>query len=315
MTRVLITGGCGFIGSNLTEFLLEKTDWDINVLDNLSTGKLEDITSLKDYRERVNFFNGDITNVNDITKSIKYCQYVINLAAHTSIIESLHDPLFDQKVNILGLLKLLKLSVEFKIKKFIQASSAAVLGAQIMPINEQNVPLPESPYGASKLAGEGYCSAFHGSYGLRCVVLRFSNVYGPKSYNKSSVIPKYIKRILNGKELEVFGDGNQTRDFIHVKDICQGIFLSCMKNTNGFNIFQLGTGIETSIKILIEELKNIVKKKHINMVDIKYFDEKKGEIKYSYSDISKAKERLGFFNHYNLKSGMLETFEWFMNYK
>jgi len=312
MKKILITGGCGFIGSNLTEYLLEKTDWKINILDNLSSGQFNEIENLNNFETRVNFFKGDITNVNDILKTIENCDYVVNLAAQTSVIESIKKPFKDENINIFGTLNILKLAVEYKIKKIIQASSAAAVGMQEVPINELKVPKPLSPYGASKLACEGYCSAFSNSFNLNIVVLRFSNVYGPKSYHKGSVIAKFIRQIIKGEELQIFGDGNQTRDFIYVKDICSGIYLSLIKKVSKFELIQLGTNIETSVNTLISVLKSISIDLNIKFPDIKYCDERDGEILQNYTDISKAKKKLNFTPKFLIGTSLKRTFEWFL---
>lgn len=311
MTKILITGGCGFIGSNLTEYLLEKTDWKIIILDNLSTGRLKDIKTLKGFNNVVTFFKGDIIKTKDINKAINNCDYLVNLAAQTSVLDSINDPLYDENVNIQGILNLLRLSVKNKVKKFIQASSAAAVGEQEMPMNESKVPKPISPYGASKLSGEAYCSAFSRSYGLNSIVLRFSNVYGPKSYNKGSAIVKFIKKILKGEKLEVYGDGEQTRDFIYVKDICSGIYKSVIKDTNEFELIQLGTGIETSINTLIQLLMDLLEKFNLNKPEVIYTEQRPGEIVRNYCDISKAKNILDFTINMSLEKGLTNTIKWF----
>lgn len=316
MIRVLITGGCGFIGANLTEYLLNNTDWHINILDNLSNGNLKDLENLKEFKTRVSFFKGDIIESKDISSAIKDCKYVINLAAQTGVIDSIQNPTFDERVNIYGIINLLKMSVDHKVEKFIQASSAAVLGKQKMPINEEMCPKPISPYGVSKLASESYCRAFSYSYNIKTVILRFSNVYGPKSYNKGSVIPKFIRNMLSSDPLEVYGNGNQTRDFIYVKDICYGIYLSLIKDLNNFELIQLGTGAETSINSLIDNLKDITKEFNLIIPEVKYSKSRVGEILHSYCDISKAEKILNFLVKGDLKQGLEETFKWFLeNYK
>ena len=311
---ILITGGCGFIGANLVEFLLQNTDWNINILDNLSTGKWKDIENIESFNpDRIKFTNGDIQNKKDVHKAIKMCDYLVNLAAQTGVIPSIKDPLFDAEINILGIINLLTLSGKYNIKKFVHASSSAPLGEQEMPLNEQKVPAPIAPYGASKLAGEGYCSAFAGSFNLNCVVLRFSNVYGPKSYHKGSVIAKFLKQILAGKSIAVYGDGNQTRDFIYVEDLCKSIYLSLTeKLNNSFEIFQIATGKETSIIQLVEYIKEIIYKNNISRkIKIEYQAARAGEIFRNYSDISKAGKILGFSPAIKLKDGLAKTLDWF----
>ncbi|MFX1292742.1 MAG: GDP-mannose 4,6-dehydratase [Promethearchaeota archaeon] len=285
----------------------------MNILDNLHTGRIQDINNLKDFGNRIKFFEGYIINIEDISRTIENCDYVINLAGQTSVTGSVENPFEDESINIRGFLNILKFAVDFRVKKVIQASSSAALGIQKMPIHELNVPQHVSPYGASKLAGEAYCSVYSYNYGLNCVALRFSNVFDPKSYNKGNVIDKFIKQIIKGESLTVYGDGNQTRDFIYVKDICDGIFLSLVKKLSGFNIFQLGTGIETSINSLITELSHILIEENIRMPNVIYVDKRKGEITHNYVDNSKAKEVLGFKVEYGLNEGLQNTLRWFLN--
>ncbi|MEF8832801.1 MAG: NAD-dependent epimerase/dehydratase family protein, partial [Candidatus Thermoplasmatota archaeon] len=244
MTRLLVTGGCGFVGTNLIEFILDRSDWDITVLDNLSQGKLEYLKAVDGHsEERVDFYKGDVRDLDDVKEAMENCDFVIHLAAQTSVIDSIEKPKEDADINIMGTINLLEEAVEKGIERFIVASSAAPLGEQEMPIHEEKVPQPLAPYGASKLACEGYCSAFSGSHSLTTVALRFSNVYGPKSWHKGSVVAKFIKQILEGETPIIYGDGGQTRDFIHTKDIAQALYLSCIEELeDDFELFQIATG-------------------------------------------------------------------------
>jgi UDP-glucose 4-epimerase len=313
MTRVLITGGCGFIGSNLTGFLLDRTDWHIAILDNLSTGSIENIEEFLQ-SNRVEFIEGNLINKREVAKSISKCDFVVNLAAQTSVLDSIDNPYDDHLSNVKGLLNILELSRKNNLNCVIQASSAAAIGEQEVPINEKNIPKPISPYGASKLAGEAYFSAFSGSYGLSTVVLRFSNVYGPKSTEKDSVIAKFIRRILDNQNLTVFGDGRQTRDFIHVDDICKAIYLSLNKNLSGYNLYQIGTEVETSINDLIQFLRTIFLKKNNEFPKVNYSQARSGEILRNFSDISKARDELDFSVEFSLYDGLEDTIEWFLDY-
>jgi len=301
--NILITGGCGFIGLNLIEFILDNTSWNIKVLDNLYSGKKEYLSSFD--KNRLSFHKGDIRDKKIVKKALENCDYIVNLAAQVGVIESIKDPFFDMDVNVNGILTLLKSCKEKNVKRFVQASSAAPLGEQEMPLSEAKVPSPLSPYGASKLAGEGYCSAFSGSYDLETVVLRFSNVYGPYCEHKNSVIPLFIRQILNDEVLTIYGDGNQTRDFVYVSDICNGIYLSLIsKIESRYSIFQLGTGIETNINSIIELLKKIFPERKIST---KYVPKRKGEIIRNYSDISKARIILGYNPIISIQEGLKKT--------
>jgi len=313
--KILITGGCGFIGVNLVVFLLKKTDWKINILDNLSVGRREDVKDIKYVKsDRVKFIKGDIRNKKDVNKAIKECQFVVNLAAQTGVISSIENPLNDADINVKGIINLLEASIRNKISRFIQASSSAPLGEQKMPLNEEKIPKPLSPYGASKLAGEAYCSAYSSSYGLRTIVLRFSNVYGPKSYHKASVIAKFCKQVIAKQTLTIYGDGKQTRDFIYVEDLCKSIYLSLKKKIkNKFELFQIATGRETSINRLVSIIKRAALKYSISSNDMKvrYSPCRTGEVYRNYSDITKARRVLGFKPETTLSNGLEKTLQWF----
>lgn len=308
--NVLITGGCGFIGVNLIDFILEKTNWQVRVLDNLYSGKKEYLSRFND--DRLSFVKGDIRDERVVEEVVEGCDFVVNLAAQVGVMPSIKDPFFDMDINVKGALSLLNACVENNVSRFVQASSAAPLGEQDMPLDEEKVPRPLSPYGASKLACEGYCSAFSGSYGLKTVVLRFSNVYGPWSELKGSVIPLFIRQILNDETLTVYGDGCQTRDFVYVSDICQGIFLGLTEDlSEGFSLFQLGTGVETSVNQLIEILQNVFP----DDFRYEYAPARDGEIIRNYADISKAEKRLGYKPRVSIEEGVKRTVGWFEKYR
>lgn len=344
---ILITGGCGFIGANLVNFLLRKGFNYIRILDNLTTGtqeNLEDaiqengeISSRRSDNKIIyklkNIFNeniqnnfiidliiGDIKSYECCLKASKNIDFIVHLAAHAGVIPSIEDPFYDFEVNAKGTLNILHASVKNGVDKFIFASSNAPLGNQNPPMNEKKVPKPLSPYGASKLTCEGYCSAFYSSYGLKSVSFRFSNVYGPYCLHESSVIAKFIKDGLMKKTLTIYGDGEQTRDFIHVNDLCQAIYLiltTSFYNTGTFSltptvwgeVFHLGTGKETSIIKLANKLKGLFK----NNIKILFEPERKGEIKKNYSDISRSKKMLRYKPKITLEEGLKNTFEWFKN--
>jgi len=314
MTRVLITGGCGFIGLNLTEYLLKKTDWDINIFDNLSSGSKENLNDIKGFSpNRINFYKGDIRNEQEVNKAIIDCDYVVNLAAQVGVIPSIEKPLEDAEINIIGTLNVLNAAVKENVEKFIHASSAAPLGEQEPPLNEKKIPRPLSPYGASKLAGEGYCSAYTGSFNLCTVALRFSNVYGPYSHQKGSVVSKFIKQILNNKQVVIYGDGNQTRDFVHARDISQAIYLVLTKTLpEKHEVFQIASGKETTISRLYQIIRKEIEKYGHQVLDPKYESSRPGEIYRNYADINKAKKLLGYEPSISLNEGIKETIEWFI---
>jgi UDP-glucose 4-epimerase len=323
--NLLITGGAGFIGVNLVQYFLKQKKYKISVLDNLSSGNyqlLERIArscriSVEDAFSRspdtLWFVKGDIRDRAVVNDVIARQGFIVHLAAQAGVILSIENPGEDADINIMGTLNLLESAVKHNIGKFIFASSAAPLGEQEPPLDEAKVPLPLSPYGASKLAAEAYCSAFHGSFGLPTVVLRFSNVYGPHSYHKGSVIAHFIKRILTGEHLVIYGDGEQTRDFLYVEDICRIIhkILEDKSGKTSGEIFQLGTGTETSVNDLVTHLNKLVP----TSVETRYEAERKGEIKRNYASPQKLFKTLGIKAETGLETGIAKTWQWFTENK
>ncbi|GJM17016.1 MAG: NDP-sugar dehydratase or epimerase [Thermodesulfobacteriota bacterium] len=313
--KILITGGCGFIGTNLIDLLLRSGEHELVILDNLSTGNIRYVLDVLKSNgwcrlSDLNFIKGDIRNSSTVKEACKGVNAVVHLAAHAGVTPSVEDPFFDANVNVMGTLNLLNASRNVGVQKFIFASSNAPLGNQSPPMNESKAPGPLSPYGASKLSGEGYCSAFFGSYGLQTVVLRFSNAYGPLSLHKNSVVSKFIKDGLSLGRLTIYGDGTQTRDFIHAEDLARaitGILGSDSDEIYG-ETFHLGTGTETKII----DLANIMRELLGNGVEIVFEPERAGEIKRNYSDITKARRMLGFNPEVEIKEGTTRVFDWFM---
>ena len=320
MKNILITGGAGFVGINLTRYLIENTAYKITVLDNLSTGNLDLLKRVIEsggkeieYRFTPNpgavcFFKMDILKKEEIDEALKGQWAVVHLAAQTGVLPSLENPMKDAEVNIIGTLNLLEASVKHKIETFIFASSAAPLGEQEPPLDEGKIPRPLSPYGASKLAGEGYCSAFYGSFGLNTLVLRFSNLYGPDSFHKGSVVAQFIKQIIKGESPVIYGDGSQTRDFLYTGELCRCIAAILESENKGAGeVFQLGSGIQTSVNQLVELLKEVSGVPF----SVIYKSERKGEIRYNYTSIEKARKWLGFQPTTDLKTGLSLTWQWF----
>ncbi len=299
--NILITGGCGFIGTNLIS-KLEGKPYNLRILDNLSASAASksDIDSKK-------LVIGDIRDEKLADELTKGVDVIVHLAAHTSVVGSVKDPKTDCDINIIGTLNLLRACVKNSVRRFIFASSNAAVGVHTPPIDEEKLPIPLSPYGASKLACEGYCSAFYRTFGIETVILRFSNVYGPNCLHKSSVVAKFIKALLNSKSLSIYGDGTQTRDFVYVGDICDAILLCLTKKDISGETFQIGTGIEVAV---IELAKRIIA---IDGRDTKldFKPPRKGEIFRNFSDIEKSNRVLGFKPRVMLDEGLRETYKWF----
>lgn len=310
--RVLVTGGCGFIGTNLCEYFLDQGGYFLRVLDNLSTGRREYLVRISERGGgKVDFVEGDIRDpgvVNQVTHDV---DAVVHLAAQTSVVESLDSPQEAFQVNVMGTLNLLEACRYHGVQRLVFASSNAVLGEQNPPIHEQMVPKPISPYGASKLACEGLCSAYHASFGIKAIALRFSNVYGPYCEHKASAIPEFIRRARRGESLVIYGDGSQTRDFINVQDVCRAIELGLHHEADPEDqgrVFQIGTGKPIAILELAEIIRNLVRDSG-ECPHIELQNPRSGEIIANYSDITRAREKLGFEPQVGLKEGLRELWE------
>lgn len=298
--KILITGGCGFVGINLVKNLSAE-GYQITVLDNLSTGDKQILFSAVKNLRPEDVVVGDIRDKDLVIKLVHNADIVIHLAAYTSVVESLESPELCWDINASGSLNLLEACRLSGGKRFIFASSNAVLGKQPPPADEQQVPSPLSPYGASKLAVEALCAAYYCSYGLNTVCLRFANCYGPYSQDKQAVIPIFIKQMESRKPVIIYGDGNQTRDFVHVDDICQAIRLCISSNGSAAGeVFQIASGIETSINELISILQDI----YGYNIEVTYEPARKGEIIRNYSSIEKARRILNFKPVVGLKEGL-----------
>ena len=303
--NILITGGCGFIGTNLVKYLSGKNCM-VRIIDNLSTGDKQYLKTLS-LPAPPEFINGDIRDQAAVDGALSGIDAIVHLAALSDVVESTVNPEATWDVNVTGTLNMLEACRKYGTKRFIFASSIAAVGEQNPPIDEMKIPRPLSPYGASKLAGEALCSAYHHSFGLETVCLRFANCYGSYSSHKSSVIPLFLKLAEERKPLIIYGDGNQTRDFVHVDDICQAIFLSLTvsgkdnRNISVFGeVFQIGSGVEITLNRLIEELKKTGR----NDIQVVYKAERKGEIRRSYSSIDKARIMLRFEPKITLAEGL-----------
>ena len=299
--KILVTGGAGFIGSHLILELLKRKH-SVVVFDNLCSGK---ISNLKEISEKngFEFIEGDIRDESKLKAAFKGVDSVVHLAALIDITASMTNPAATNDVNVTGTLNVLQEAARCKVRKLVFASSTAVYGdTQTLPINENVNVNPISPYAASKLAGEAYCKAFAGSYGLSTVVLRFFNVYGPRSEKSPycGVITKFLQQANKGEALNIFGDGKQTRDFINVKDIVEALILALEAHEVGGEIFNICTGIPTSINDLARAVQVATRKD----LKITHAPAREGEIRFSYGDPSKATQKLHFKAKVSLSEGI-----------
>lgn len=320
----LITGGCGFIGRNLIKDLVSESGHQIRVLDNLSVGTRSDLARVCDFHEtslavpgsavggKPELVVGDILDADVCIKAAEGMDAIVHLAANTGVAPSVENPRRDCETNVFGTLNMLEAARLGNIKRFVFASSGAPVGECEPPIHEQIPPHPVSPYGASKLSGEGYCSAYFHTFGVDTVCLRFGNVYGPLSSHKDSVVAKFIKNIMDGQPLEIYGDGTQTRDFIFTADLIGAIRLSARKENIGGEIFQIATSMETTVSELAEKLITAYRKcQPKTHIDIVHTSPRQGDVKRNFSDTSKALRHLDWQAETSIEEGLVKTIEWF----
>jgi UDP-glucose 4-epimerase len=278
---------------------------EIRVLDNLSSGRAEDLDQVP-----VELVVGDIRDRQVVDRVMAGVDIVIALAAHTGVVQSVENPAEDMSINVEGALNLLDAARRHGVERFIFASTGgAIVGEAVPPVHEEMPPRPVSPYGAGKLAGEGYCSAFWGSYGLKTVPLRFSNIYGPFSYHKGSVIAKFFRQVQARQALTVYGDGEQTRDFLFVEDLCQAIIAAMTAELPFGEPIQLGTGQETTVNALVHLMRQVVGEPQFPPV--RHAPARPGEVQRNFMNISRARKFLNFAPTTDLSTGLQKTWEWF----
>ncbi len=313
----LITGGCGFIGVNLIVWLLkENPNTPIKVLDNLSMGskeKLLKFCGLASLPSNIKLVIGDIRDYDACLKCCAGTDIVVHLAANTGVAPSVANPRLDMEANVVGAFNMLEAARRNGVKRFVFASSGAPIGECEPPIHEELAPHPVSPYGASKLAGEGYCSAYFRTYGLETVALRFGNVYGPGSGHKNSVVAKFIRRVMKGEPLEIYGDGKQTRDFIYIDDLIWAIRLAASMPGIRGEIFQIATSRETNVGELVDKLVHILSDAGYPNGRVRHAEPRVGDVRRNFSDTSKARTVLGWGAETELAMGLKQSVNWFVN--
>jgi len=298
--KILVTGGAGFIGSNLVPHLA-RLGHDVMVLDNLSVGQ-----KLPKFPSAVKFRRGDFLDAAALRDCLVGVDAVVHLAAMSGVMDSIADPVRCFTDNAEGTFRLLEASRRAGVVQFVNASTGgAILGEVAPPISEAMAPAPLSPYGASKLATEGFCSAYSASFGLPCVSLRFSNIYGANSAHKKSVVAAFIKRVLNDEPLLIYGDGTQRRDYLFVGDLVRGIAAAIGRRVSG--TFQLGSGRPTSLLELIQGLEVAAGRK----LAIEFEPSRKGEVHSTWCDITKARETFDYCAPTALADGVRATWDWF----
>lgn len=305
--KFLVTGGAGFIGSNIVKRLVERKD-SVRVLDNFATGIR---ANLEPFAKDIEIIEGDIRDFWTVVKATKGIDYILHQAALPSVPRSIDNPLTSSEVNINGTLNILEAARYNEVKRIIYASSSSVYGdSPVMPKEETMKTMPKSPYAITKLAGEEYCMTFHQIYGLETVALRYFNVFGPRQNPFSqyaAVIPKFITMIKNGQNPTIFGDGLTSRDFTFIENVVNANLLACEKKEAAGNIINIACFKAFTLNDLVQKLNKIIG----TDIPPTYLPDKKGDVKHSLADIAKAKRLLGYEPAIDFDEGLRRTVEWF----
>jgi nucleoside-diphosphate-sugar epimerase len=307
--KYLVTGGAGFIGSNIVEELLRQGK-DVRVLDDLSTGKEE---NLEPFMDKIDFQKGDIRSDKDVRKALDGVDFVIHQAALRSVAKSVERPVPTNDVNVNGTLTLLMMARETGVKRIVYASSSSVYGdCEEYPQKEDFTPLPISPYAVSKLAAEYYCRMFTKTMGVETVSLRYFNVFGPRQNPESkysAVIPAFIERLASDQPCVIDGDGLQSRDFTYVSNVVDANLAACEADGVAGEVFNVACGTENSVVDVAEGLKKIMGK---NIESI-HGPRRPGDVDKTYADVSKMKDMLKLDMRVGFQEGLKKTVEWFVN--
>jgi len=292
MSLYLVTGGGGFIGSNIVEELVKRGE-KVRVLDNFSTGKRENILP---YIDKIELIEGDIRSYHIVREAVDGIDFILHQAALPSVPRSVKDPITTNEVNVTGTLNVLDAAKDARVKRIVFASSSSIYGdSEMLPKTEDMMPKPLSPYAVAKLAGEKYCQVFTQIYGLETVALRYFNVFGPNqdpSSQYSAVIPKFINAIKNGEPPTIYGDGEQSRDFTYVENVVNANLLACKEGLEDISgeVFNIACGKRVTVNELVESINEILG------TDIKpvYAEPRRGDVKHSLANIGKAQQFLGY---------------------
>jgi nucleoside-diphosphate-sugar epimerase len=308
--RYLVTGGAGFIGSNTVDELVRRGH-SVVVLDDLSSGKEENLAEI---RSKITFVKGSITDIEAVHKAMQQAEYVIHLAARTSVPRSVKDPLETNKINVDGTLNVLVAARDNKVKRVVFAASSSAYGeTPTLPKTEDMQPQPISPYGVTKYVGELYAQAFGRCYGLENVCVRYFNIFGPRQDPDSpysGVLSRFATAFLEEQEPVIYGDGEQTRDFTYVDNAVQANLLACEAVTASGKVFNIGTGGRVSLNQTVEYLRQISGKN----LQVKYDPPREGDIRDSQADITRAREVLGYEPTVMFEEGLKRTFEWYQTH-
>jgi UDP-glucose 4-epimerase len=307
MSNFLVTGGAGFIGSNIVKRLL-KDGHDVRVLDNFSTGKRENLFEFKTNKQ-FEFFEGDLRSFHIVHNVVKGVDYILHQGALPSVPRSINDPITTNDVNILGTLNILEAAKEFRVKRVVCASSSSVYGnSEVLPKVETMAVAPLSPYAITKYAQERYCQVFSTIYGLETVCLRYFNVFGPNqdpTSQYSAVIPKFIKMMKKGQQPIIYGDGTQSRDFTFVDNNVEANINSCFTENISGETFNIACGERYTLVELVDSLNELLG----TTIEPIFKKERIGDVKHSLANIEKAKKQLDFKVLIDFKTGLRKLIE------
>jgi nucleoside-diphosphate-sugar epimerase len=303
----LITGGAGFIGSNIAKTLVAKGE-KVKILDNFNTGKKDNIA---EFIDEIEVIDGDFTNEKMVQSALKQVDVVFHQGAIPSVPKSIQNPIESNHANVSGTLQLLQGAVEAKVSRFIYAASSSTYGdSETLPKHEQLPGNPMSPYAVSKYAGELYCKVFHNLYGLETVSLRYFNVFGPRQDPNSkyaAVIPSFIKAMLNDQPPTIFGDGTQSRDFTFIDNVVSANLLAANAPKLQGESVNIGGGASIDLNSLVDEINSLLGK-HIQA---SYGPERPGDVKHSLADIHLAEKLIAYRPTVSFREGLRQTVEWF----
>lgn len=310
MAIYLVTGGAGFIGSNLTHKILQNGD-RVRVLDNLSTGHIE---NLQDAKGDLEFIEGDITDAATVNKVAEGVDYILHQAALPSVQRSVENPVASNEVNVSGTMNVLVAARDQKVKRFVMASSSSVYGnTAVLPKVETMAPQPISPYAVSKLAAEKYAMSFHKIYGVPTAAFRYFNVFGPRQDPKShyaAVIPLFINALLNQESPIVHGDGEQSRDFTFIDNVVHGNLLACECDAASGHAMNIACGDRISLNELLKKLEKII---GVN-ANAKHVESRNGDVKHSQADIGLVTKLLSYQPRVTFDEGLARTVEYYKNF-
>jgi nucleoside-diphosphate-sugar epimerase len=311
MSTYLVTGGAGFIGSNIVEALVEKGD-KVRVIDNFVAGKKENLARCLD---KIELITGDIRELGLVKKAAQGADYILHQAALRSVPKSVGDPVSYNEVNLTGTLNVLLAAKGAQVKRVVFASSSSIYGdTDTFPEKETHLPLPISPYAASKLAAEHYCYVFSQIYGLETVCLRYFNVFGPRQSLESQyavVVPKFIISMLNNDSPPVHGDGTQSRDFTYIDNVVEAnILAASMPNISG-EVFNIACGKDYSVLDLISHLNKTMGKE----LKPKFVPPRPGDVQRTLADISKSKKLLNLKIKVDFTQGLKKSVDWFSEHR